>query len=270
MKKSVIVFGLSILFVSCGGSTVTSEGEEQREVDTTTVDTVAVDTMALEEHPDKISIDVEALISKAEIEYSLPLEIDSAFIEELGTQGEDDPGNLTNAEAQYLSFDYVDNEPTSMGKYNVETFIRLDSMKIKGEYEDYLASLDIGMARYSNASALGTLDLNNGSFILIWSTDYATYEACPYGQGTCVFGTLFTDNVGLNTLLLGESSGGGDAPYWGDKMVTSSISEHTISIHQVEESGGDEDPETGEEIIEHSEEDFLINIFPEGFAIHGE
>jgi hypothetical protein len=270
MQKLIYLFVCFIVIVSCGGSSQEVEStSEEVEVDTTAIDTANVDTLIIEENPDRISIDAAALLAKAETVYDLPLIIDSAFISSWRSEGgEEAESEITNAEAQYLSFDFVENDPTSMAEYDVKTFINLDSLKIKGEYEDYQASLDLGQARYSVAMVVGKTSVNQNQTMLIWATDYATYEACPYGYGTCVFGTLFTGNVAHNTVLLGEISGGADAPYWGSTLVTSEVTATAITTKKIQENGGDEvDPETGEEIIERGEDDFRLSILSDGFAV---
>lgn len=268
MKKLIAFSLFTALLVSCGGNSdeTGSNKETSESEDTTSVDSLLEDTLVVEEDPGRISIDVANLMSKAEQTFELPFSIDSAFVEDLW-ESETDKGNLTNAEAQYLRFDFVDHESISMSSYDVETFITLDSLKIKGEYEEYQENLDLGMARYSNAKVVGKIHMDDKTTLLIWSTDYATYEACPYGYGTCVFGTVFVDNAGLNSILLGEISGGGDAPYWGSTIVTSEIDASHVYFKKVSESGGDEDPETGEEIIDRSEATETFNISPLGFSI---
>lgn len=265
MKKLFFVLLPISTLVACSGNAETTDTHDDVSMDTTSVDSLTIDSLALE-NPDRIKIDVSKMMAKASEEYSLPLTIDSTFIADLDTDGNNEEGNMTNAEAIYLSFDFVDNDPTSMASYDVETFIRLDSMKIRGEYEDYQDHLDLGQARFSNASVIGKVSINENQTMLIWTTDYATYEACPYGYGTCVFGTLFHDNVGQNTVLLGEISGGGDAPYWGSTLVTSKITADKVKMKSVSENGGDEDPETGEEIIESSSTDLVVKITAEGFS----
>jgi hypothetical protein len=264
MKKLFILSVCAFIVVSCGGNTEesTTNNEDGVSVDTTAADSLTVDTLVLEEDPTRINIDVAALLNKAEETFELPFSVDSTFISDLSEEG-DSESNLTNAEAQYLNHTWAERNGIGMDSYDVNIFIDLDSLKIKGEYEEYQETIDIGMARYSNANVIGKVVVDETLTMLIWSTDYATYEACPYGYGTCVFGTLFNKNIGLNTIVLGEISGGGDAPYWGGTAVTSKIKEGYVYYHKVEESGGDEDPETGEELIEHSEEDAVFGISAE-------
>ena len=268
MKKILYISLPLFALLSCGGSAEEAENESQNEnvSNAELVDTTSVDTLALEENRVPIDLDVEQLLAKAKGNYKLPLSIDSIFIADLG-QGHNAQSNynMTNIEAQYLSSNFVKNDLTSMASYNVETFIRLDSLKIKGEYDAYQEQIDIGMARYSVANVVGKVNIDKNRMILIWYTDYATFEACPGGSGTFVFGTLFKNNAAINSALLGEISGGADAPYWGETLITSTITADKINLHKKDANGGDEDPETGEEIVEQSELDYTISITPEGF-----
>ena len=75
----------------------------------------------------------------------------------------------------------------------------------------------------------------------------------PYYDGTSIFGTLFVDNIATSTTLLGESSGGGDAPVFSEALMTSEITNESISSVKKEIYG--EEDENG---IENSTTDITI------------
>lgn len=263
---------ISFLLFSCGGEAAEQTETAESNIDTVSIDTLQIDTLTIEENPEKIQIDVSKLLAKAEVSFTtedLPLSIDSAFIADYCAVPEEDDYNMTGDEAKYLSFDMCDNNPTEMIDWKVQTFIRLDSIRKNGGWDDYQESLDLGQARYSNANVIGKIQLSDQTFILLWHIQYATYEACPYAEGSYVLGTLFTKDVGINTTLLAELSGGGDPPAWGDTKVTSLVSSDQIVTESLER-WGEEDYESGEEFVEEREGKVVINILATGFEEESE
>jgi len=161
----------------------------------------------------------------------------------------------------------IDNTPTYWAKRNVNYFIEIDSMKLMGTYENYVENLDVGMMKESIANIHQKIIIDSNNYILLWSIYYSTDEACPYASGTIVFGTYFNNNVAQNTATLGEDSGGGDSPYWASTFITSEITTTSITKYkrEVEKEGMDE--ETDEEIIEITDNTFLITITDSGFVV---
>ncbi len=253
-----MLIGLS----SCGESdskVIEYAPTELQEVDTST--TVDIDTTETIET--KIQIDVDALLTKLDngTVFHLPFSLDSNYME----SNNEEEAYLTNVEVQYLSADLIDNQPTEWASYDIKSFIEIDSMRLLGTYEEYVEHIDIGMMQESDAYLLHKISVDANSFILLWSISYSTYEACPYASGTVVFGTYFNNNMALNTAVLGESSGGGDAPYWGSTFITSQITSDHILTNKHEESGGDGDDETGEEIVEITDKEFEVKLSEIGF-----
>ncbi|MBD3639091.1 MAG: hypothetical protein HUJ25_17180 [Crocinitomicaceae bacterium] len=264
-------FFIPFLIFACGGNAPegTNNDQSQQEADTITVDTLAsVDSLQNTFETSNQEVDVDVLIAKAKKSYDPPVAIDSVFISEY-TNSEGEGYNLTGAEVKYLSKYTVENTPTNMTSHFISTFIYLDSIITAGGWDDYESSLDLGMARYSTANAIGRINFGGGNFLLLWTTDYATYEACPYGYGTCVFGTFFMDDAALNTTLLGEISGGGDPPMWGAKLVTSKITQDEITLHSLDQ-WGEEDYETLEEIVEKDELTCKMTIATTGIRLDEE
>ena len=269
MHKLLPVGLISVLFFACGGDSDALDNKTRTaDDDTTSADTLTMtDTIQIEVDPNRPVIDIEKLVAKADQVYELPLTIDSAFIAENCLQEEGDDYNLTMQEAEYLRFSYVQDNATGNSTYDVTNFIFMDSLMQAGEeaYDEYQSSLDLGMTRYSIANVIGKAEVSEVSFLLFWFTDYATYEACPYGAGTCIYATLFTKDVAINTLLVGEDSGGGDPPAWGETRVSSTITAGSIQIKKVDR-WGEEDYESGEEITETHEKESDIEITPYGMV----
>ncbi|OIQ36320.1 MAG: hypothetical protein BM555_02840 [Crocinitomix sp. MedPE-SWsnd] len=259
MKNIAFLLPLSILFIQCSGEEQTETSHEEISTDTIVTDTIAEEV--IEAEAERVEIDIDALFAKADTTLKIPFVVDSAFIDSIMyLEGELDEKALSNVEVQHLGFKMVESGPTMMASYCINSFIKIDSLKLKGEYEDYLEQLDIGQTKRAGAAVIGKITELGSTQFLIWMTDYSTLEACPYGSGTYIWATIFEDEKPTNTILLGESSGGADAPYWGDTFTTSVLEIGKVTTKTIEESGGDEDPETGEEIVDHSENEFITWI----------
>ena len=242
------------------------ENEVANEIDSTITLPEETEDTIIKSRP---KINVESLLNKIDTTYSTPFNLDSNYVEDISSL-DDNESTLTNIEVQYLGFDMVNNQPTNLADYNIGTFIELDSMKIKGTYEDYVENMDIGMMERSSAKIHSKIQINTTSFILIWSVFYSTFEACPFSSGTAIYGTFFKDNQAYNTAVLGESSGGGDAPYWSDTFITSEIHSTKISTRKINQSGGEDNEETGEEIIETTDKIYNLKITTLGFEVIGQ
>ncbi len=260
MKYLSIV--MLFFMVGCG-SEPAEVTEENPVIDTLKTDTTEVIEDVQVEVPKRIELDPAELFAKVDTVLTLPLAVDSLFVDSIMSI-ETTEKALSNAEAQYLGYSMLDNRPTQMASYCIDDFIRMDSLKIKGEYEDYLQQMDIGMTEWAAAQVIGKIKIGSGHEMLLWATHYETYQACPYGHGTYIWSTVFVDGQPLNTALVGENSGGADAPYWGSTFTTSTITEAGIVIDYLEESGGDYDEATDEEIVERSQQKYEIQ-----FAIDG-
>lgn len=264
MYKILPFVVITFLFVGCSEeqeeTNLNNTGELINEISNElSLDTVSVDSTAL-----SFGVNVNALLEKADQEYQLPFKIDSTFISGFTGEAEDEY-DLTAAEAKYLAINKLDNEITDMAGYNISTFIKLDSIKNSGDWDDYQSTLDLGMARYSNGNVVGTVQIDEHLQILLWSIDYATYEACPYGSGTYIFGTLFALNHALNTCLLGEMSGGGDPPAWGDTRAYAEITSEMISITSLDRSG--EEDYDGMDFVDKREFQYEISMSLDGFVV---
>jgi hypothetical protein len=263
LNLKFVLIGLSILLFSCKESdTVEITQSDTGEL---TVDTTFFEQKIEQELIDStLTIDLDLLLTKVDSDtaYHVPFHLDSIY---MSTFEDLDASTLTNAEVEYLSTNLVDNTPTNWSSYSIQSFIDIDSMRLMGTYENYVDNLDIGMMKESDANIHQKIIIDENNYILLWSITYSTYEACPYASGIVVFGTYFYNNLALNTATLGENSGGGDAPYWGSTFITSQINSTLIITNKHEESGGEIDEETGEDIIEISDKEFKVNLTELGF-----
>lgn len=268
MYKLIPAIAFSFFILSCGGGSEETS-EEQNDFDSTSVDTVFVDSINVVADSTRPKTDVDALIAQGnKWIWSLPLNIDSTFVanrlgdEEEEAYGEYPEYGMSYKDANFLKHNWADNEATRRASWDVTTFIEMDSLIAYNKMDEYQSSIDIGMARYAAGDVIGKVEISNRSFLLLWMTDYSTYEACPYGYGSCLFATLFTDSIALTSTVVWEVSGGGDPPVWGETTVTSTIDNDGITLFYANRFG-EEDYETGEEIIEETLDTFLIKMTPE-------
>ena len=255
------LIGGVLIFSACGGTAESNESStEETGVDTTEVDTLA----ELEEKvvPERISYDVNKLLARIDTVFQLPFIVDSAMLDSMFVDQYYE-SSLTNAEAQYLGFKTPDSSPASSASYCINEFIDIDSIKLKGEYEAFVETVDLGQTEDACAHLMGQVKISNNEYYILWTTAYHTYEACPYGHGSYIWATYFKDNQPYEAVLIGETSGGGDAPYWMGTAATSVITKKGIEAYEITESGGDEN-EDGEEIIETTEKWASYKLNAEG------
>ena len=105
--------------------------------------------------------------------------------------------------------------------------------------EAYQNQMDLGMTRNFDAYLHDRVNLSENTYLLIWSFDYSTYEACPFYAGQYVLATMCTNGKISNTVFIGEDSGGGDPPYMGSVLATSNISDAFIEITHIQEYTGE-------------------------------
>jgi hypothetical protein len=264
MKKSFLLFPLIGFLFACGGET---ENSTQKQSQITEVDTVFHLDSTNVEQPVSYEIDLEALFAKVQYNNQDIANIDSAYIAETSEEAMDYA--LSGDEARMLISNVAEGNLCENNTYQVDYFLQFDSLKAIGKYQDYLDSLDIGMMAHSEAYAIQIMNLTEDSKLFVWAVDYGTYEACPYGYGTTIYGSLFTDDIFKNTVLIGDISGGADAPYWGSTLITSTISADKITYYELQEEGGEEENEEGEyvEVVTSTEHEHTAEIVDGFFKI---
>lgn len=98
--------------------------------------------------------------------------------------------------------------------YYLKQYLFIDSLKVNGVYDSY--PWDIGMIMYTNSFAIDTLTTLDSFDIILWGLKESTYEACPYGDYSIIYGTVFNKkDSALGTFSLAEKSYGGDPPAFG-------------------------------------------------------
>ena len=242
---------LGFMVVSCGS------GEEETKTnsdDSSSVAIVPVDTVV---NPEIMytDIDLDRLFAKAGSKDGNLFIIDSAYIANHAKA--DESSKLTGSEAKLLMSSIV--EETAEWKVDeIADFIFFDSLRANEAVDEYLEAIDIGMTARSEGAIADLLEINDSTTLLLWVIDYNSYEACPYGWGIDLFGSLFVNDRFVNTALIAESSGGADAPVWGETLVTATINNGIIDQHQ-RDRYGDVDEEDNE-IITMNYKDHQLKI----------
>lgn len=133
----------------------------------------------------------------------------------------------------------------SYSEYLLKDYLHIDSCLQKMTEEEFNNTLDIGMMKTVKLYAGNFFNLNNGNKAYTWFIKFSTYEACPYNAGTIlIYSTMNKSGELISSLVIGEVSGGGDAPYFSSTELYSDINtDHLISIKETQVNGGDEENE---------------------------
>jgi len=120
-----------------------------------------------------------------------------------------------------------------------EGFLRLDSLKKAGGYENYVSHLDIGMYKDIRTVSYKNLSLGEGNILRIWGFVYQTYEACPYANGKVILVSSFKDGKNVGCVPFAYIHNWADAPFY-DHYKTISILDKmgNLTINETENSGG--------------------------------
>jgi len=154
---------------------------------------------------------------------------------------------LTQKEVKLLSQYLI----TKQGFSDIES--RLDSYFYYNQLIDsigeeaYNNQIDLGMTQYFDAYLHDRVNLTKKKYLLIWSLDYGTYEACPFYAGQYVLATMCVDGKVSNTVFIGEDSGGGDPPYMSSVFAGSDVWDTYIDVKLFEEHTEDSEM-SGEEM----------------------
>ncbi len=120
-----------------------------------------------------------------------------------------------------------------------EEFLKLDSLKKTGGYENYVSHLDIGMYKDIRAVSYKDLALGDGHTLKIWGFDYQTYEACPYANGKVILMSSFKNGKNVGCAPLAYFHNWADAPFY-DSYKTISVLDKmgNLTINETINSGG--------------------------------
>lgn len=248
MKAIYSTLFFSAILMSCGGSTDSSDSHSQ---DTTAIDTVGEQIVYDEEF--------EAILAGLEFKLAEGFQFDSAYI-----SVPENPAEihhlLKGKDVIALTSNMTDCRTTNWKDWTLKEFLKLDSLKEDGKFEDYSSSLDLGMTAASDAYSKEVLILNDSTDLLVWYIDHHTYEACPYGYGTVCFGSLFVNGNFKNTAVIAEYSGGGDPPAWGSTLISAEVKDGAVYQSEINENCDGDMTEDGQDVVNREEFHHVLEI----------
>lgn len=248
MKNIFYTLGFGLLLASCGG-----EPETIDSTDSTTTDT----TVMME----SVDVDNALLQSHFHVKSQLPFILDDSLLSKKYESTEDSA--LTREEVLYLAFNFQPSDISYSGDSYIADYLFFDSLKTIGEYEDFIEMLDIGMMKSADAYALSELTIDENFSVMLWYINFSTYEACPYSSGTILYATVLDHGLVASSTVIGEDSGGADAPYWGTTVSVCSLTADKMTVTKTDENGGEED-ENGNDIVSTSVSTFELEIDKNG------
>lgn len=241
----------SSFLMACGGNPETTKHS-----DTTAVE--VIDSVVLDSN---IIINTDALMAKYSSEITLPFTPDSTWLIDIELT---DSNMLTADEAIYLSYGYVTSDISYQATTCVDDFVFFDSLKQHDEYDAYIETVGLGQMVKSDAYVVQKIILNDSTELLLWLVDFATYEACPYSAGRVLYASVWRNGHITSSTIIGEDSGGGDAPYWGGTSVLPNFTSTGFTVTRKEINGEGEVDENDNEIVTTEQYDFILEISPEG------
>ena len=245
MKNSLLFSLLFFGLISCGDSaqkTSSTVDEESQKSGSDDVQRPSIDVDTLPEMPD-------ALSGRVNQTFDVPYSLDQDAIGDLDLSDNVLSQEEVNLLSQYMviqpDFSDIDTRLDSYFRFNH----LIDSI---GE-EAYNNQIDLGMTRYFDGYLHYRVNLTEKKYLLIWSLDYSTYEACPYYAGQYVLATMCVDGKISNTVFIGEDSGGGDPPYMGSVFAGSDVRDTYIDVKLFEEYTEESDMSGADEYEIHTE-----------------
>ena len=158
---------------------------------------------------------------------------------------------LSKKEVELLSQYMVIKPGFSDIESRLNSYFRFNQLIDSIGEEAYNNQIDLAMTQYFDAYLHYRVNLTKKKYLLIWSLDYGTYEACPYYAGQYVLATMCADGKISSTVFIGEDSGGGDPPYMSSVFAGSDVWDTYIEVKLFEEHT--EDSEMSGEEMEHTE-----------------
>jgi hypothetical protein len=134
--------------------------------------------------------------------------------------------------------------------WHITEFVKMDSLKTAGKYEEYLAHLDIGQTKDAKAYIYDTLSYASGK-AYIWGITFNSFEACPSFAGKIIYITSVPNEGKYQySVRLLENSSAMDAPVYGSKSGQCSINENLFIVCKDTMVNGESLEEKGKSIEE--------------------
>lgn len=156
-----------------------------------------------------------SLLSQLEYDSLLNTEVSVDEVKRLSQHYTAFPGN------DYLIFDYLDE------------YLKIDSMKKAGAYQQYLENLDIGMLRDAEAFILGRVKLASSLTGTLWGIRYTSYEACPYYHGVDLYLSLPNPKDQFFAIKVGAIATAVDPPMAVKSVLSADIRSDSLVLRYV-------------------------------------
>jgi hypothetical protein len=233
MKKTMYpILGAALLLSACG-----SPSAEQT---VAPKDSTSVSTEASLPVMDPALFELTGVFTDTK---ALSFAIDAQKIDELK------PGKeLKGADVKLLMQSPVKDELFVGMDYTLGEFMRIDSIKAKGKYDEYVKNIELGETQDSRAYAYAKANTGPDSFVLFWIHESHSTEACPYSYAKTVYATAISNNEVGQTIVFADQSGGSDAPVYASRKLTGTMTDSSRVLLSVEDVSGDDEP--SEEIVE--------------------
>lgn len=245
-----ILLFVQSLFYSCG-----NENNSDNNIE----DSISEENfITSEENNHEKAVDSNIITSFFKGKNTLPFTVDSNYF--VNINDDKNRTELKGEQVKLLTSNMVVYEKFDHIKWDLKSFFEIDSMKAAGTYEDYQNKIDVGMVLYSDAYGIEKVKLNDDTEALIWSNSYSTPDACPYGFGTYIFISVLYKGEITDCTVIGENMSGGDPPSSMSRYIYSMISENLNISYSYKEIYGYEDYNTGEPVIEETNDSFSGKI----------
>ncbi len=263
--KTIVLVALAAItaaFASCKNQeTKVSDSLKTKNADTS--ETVN------EKMPVPLIYDMNKLNSKFPEVMVLPLNTDSVFESKSYIANSEEGGAILHSlEVEFLSQNIVENDIYREAYWDFDAFFKIDSIKSTGTYEAWVEKGDIGMTLYSSAFPIAKLKTDeNQTSMFLWAMTASTMDACPYADGTSIFLTSVKDGAVMFCTPVAISRSGGDAPYFSETILKTTISKDKVfKINYKSVEGGDTD-EDGNEMIDSTMTIHVGRIIDGKFAL---
>ena len=243
MKNFFLISFLFYGLISCGDTTVNETpniNKESHSSETSVIQKPLEIIDTLPEMPDEISQRLNRTIN-------FPYLLNQDAIDDLNLSD----NVLSKEEVELLSQYLIIKPGFSDINSRLNSYFRFNELIDSIGKEAYQNQIDLGMTQYFDAYLHYRVNLTKKKYLLIWSLDYGTYEACPYYAGQYVLATMCVDGKISNTVFIGEDSGGGDPPYMTSVFAGSDVWDSYIEVKLFEEHT--EHAEMSGEEMDHTE-----------------
>jgi hypothetical protein len=141
--------------------------------------------------------------------------IDSVFFDDSTSQN-----NMDIKIVKELAKNLKKEEHTEINEYYLNDYIKIETAKLKGNYDKYVQKLDIGMMQDASCNFIGKIEYGDSLAIILWSLKYSSFEACPYFKGNHVLASLVGYGKHIQTFQIAGHTINTDPPMDAENYMT--------------------------------------------------